>query len=373
MKKSKECRICKTPKTVENFYPSKTGHMGLHYICKRCCSDVARTKRQKNIESGKIVLKTKPPSKEERIALKRSIYKDYLNGLTTPELANKYKMSDRNIACILRSVDVEYVKKSPAYLEKEKLKKEGMKICSVCKTKKSIEEFYPDGNRVRADCADCNAKKVSLRYFKDHEKSKKRQREARAKNPPKPKELTKEQIEKRRERARDKYKNNLNYKEKILKSVKQYRNNPKNRSVIVKTQNRLNKHYKETNPSYRILQNLRRKMLLALNGERKLDFSLKLIGCSKEDLKTHLESQFKEGMSWENYGRWRVGEPMKWHIDHIIPCNTFDFTKEEDQRKCFHYTNLQPLWANENLSKGWKYEEDEKPLVYDWTDWQPTI
>lgn len=70
---------------------------------------------------------------------------------------------------------------------------------------------------------------------------------------------------------------------------------------------------------------------------------MELIGCELSTLKEHLESQFKPGMSWENYG--------DWHVDHIRPCSSFDLTKNEEQQKCFHYSNLQPLWAHENLKK----------------------
>lgn len=70
------------------------------------------------------------------------------------------------------------------------------------------------------------------------------------------------------------------------------------------------------------------------------------MGCSTETLKLHLEKQFKPGMTWGNHG------VKGWHIDHIKPCASFDLTKPDDQLKCFHYTNLQPLWWHENLSKG---------------------
>ena len=53
-------------------------------------------------------------------------------------------------------------------------------------------------------------------------------------------------------------------------------------------------------------------------------------------------------MSWDNYG--------DWHIDHIRPCCSFDLSKIEEQEKCFHYSNLQPLWAEENMTKGGKYD-----------------
>ena len=72
----------------------------------------------------------------------------------------------------------------------------------------------------------------------------------------------------------------------------------------------------------------------------------KLLGCTIEKCKIYLESLFKEGMSWDNYGY------RGWHIDHIVPCSAFDLTNIEEQKKCFHYTNLQPLWAKDNLSKG---------------------
>jgi hypothetical protein len=63
-----------------------------------------------------------------------------------------------------------------------------------------------------------------------------------------------------------------------------------------------------------------------------------------------LEGKFKERMSWENHG--------DWHIDHIKPCASFNLLDEEEKKKCFHYTNLQLLWASENLSKGYKYIDE---------------
>lgn len=74
----------------------------------------------------------------------------------------------------------------------------------------------------------------------------------------------------------------------------------------------------------------------------------KILGCSIKELKQHLEKQFTLGMNWKNFG-------FGWHIDHIKPCSKFDLTKEGEQKKCFHYTNLQPLWATENLKKNNHY------------------
>jgi hypothetical protein len=78
-------------------------------------------------------------------------------------------------------------------------------------------------------------------------------------------------------------------------------------------------------------------------GTRKKS-SVKDLGCTLEQLCTHLESKFQPGMSWVNYGRW--------HIDHVKPLAAFDLTDEEQQRQACHFSNLQPLWAKDNLSKG---------------------
>jgi hypothetical protein len=77
--------------------------------------------------------------------------------------------------------------------------------------------------------------------------------------------------------------------------------------------------------------------------------TLTLLGVSNiEFVWKQLESKFKPGMTRENCG--------KWHIDHIVPCSSFDLKCPVQQLTCFHYSNLQPLWAKENLSKGAKYE-----------------
>ena len=76
------------------------------------------------------------------------------------------------------------------------------------------------------------------------------------------------------------------------------------------------------------------------------DSTKELIGCSLEQLKIHLENRFTKGMNWQNYGR------NGWHIDHIKPCTSFDLTDPKQQQECFHYSNLQPLWAKDNISKG---------------------
>ncbi len=104
-------------------------------------------------------------------------------------------------------------------------------------------------------------------------------------------------------------------------------------------------------PQTKIAKNLRGRIRHALqkDGMNKSTSTTELLGCSIEFCRDHLASQFTDNMDWDNYG--------KWHIDHIRPCASFDLADAEQQRVCFHYTNLQPLWAKDNMSKGDKWEE----------------
>jgi len=94
----------------------------------------------------------------------------------------------------------------------------------------------------------------------------------------------------------------------------------------------------------RIISNLRSRISQFIKSKKihKDNKTLDLVGLSLNELKEHLQSQFKEDMSWENYG--------SWHIDHIIPLSSAK--NIEEINKLCHYSNLQPLWASENLSKG---------------------
>jgi hypothetical protein len=107
------------------------------------------------------------------------------------------------------------------------------------------------------------------------------------------------------------------------------------------------KKYRHT-PKRRLAANLRRRQLLALKKKNMSHVSaIKFLGCSVEDCLKHIERQWQEGMTWDN---WALSG---WHLDHIKPLASAN-TKEEMEALC-HYTNLRPLWASDNLSKGGKY------------------
>lgn len=106
---------------------------------------------------------------------------------------------------------------------------------------------------------------------------------------------------------------------------------------------------------YRIKRNLRTRIRCALkpNNAYKSDGTEKLLGCTVGFFKIYLESLFTEGMNWDKFMSADI------EIDHIKPCAKFDLTQEEEQRKCFHYTNCQPLWWYDNNKKGSKYNEQK--------------
>jgi len=98
----------------------------------------------------------------------------------------------------------------------------------------------------------------------------------------------------------------------------------------------------------RLRHALRNRLGHAIKNGSKSGSAVRDLGCSIEFLKTYLESKFQPGMTWENWGK----EDGCWHIDHIVPLSWFDLTAREQLLNAVHYTNLQPLWAEENSQKG---------------------
>ena len=90
---------------------------------------------------------------------------------------------------------------------------------------------------------------------------------------------------------------------------------------------------------------LRSRLYNAINRNYKNGSAVKDLGCSIDEFKIYLESKFSPGMTWENWSK------FGWHIDHIVPLINFDLAEREQFLKACHYTNLQPLWWNENLTK----------------------
>lgn len=149
------------------------------------------------------------------------------------------------------------------------------------------------------------------------------------------------------------YKENLTHRKKYYETNKEYyQKKSKVKYETNKKQIILNiKNKYKTNLLFKMSHKLRARFKQALKKNFKSGSAVRDLGCSIEELKPYLESKFYpnpetgEIMSWDNYGL------KGWHIDHIKPLYSFDLSDPEQVKKACHYSNLQPLWAKENLSK----------------------
>lgn len=266
------------------------------------------------------------------------------------------------------------------------------KKCNKCGLVKVITEFkfQKNVNRYTTICKDCDRLR-NKQYYQEHkseciERSNRRYKEKRESILLKDKDRYQKNREKILEYHKEYRKNNH---ERLSRNDKKYReDNPestkrrnkeyyeKNKPEILRKQ----KIYAESRkghiaertrlwrdrnmptirdknnlyraiPENRIVHNIRERIRLGIkNGfGKKVCSTRELLGCDWDTVRKHLESLFQEGMTWENHGM------FGWHIDHIRPCASFDLSDPEQQKQCFHYTNLQPLWAEDNLRKSDKW------------------
>ena len=241
----------------------------------------------------------------------------------------------------------------------------GTKVCNICKEEKPLEEFYKrksasDGHY--GDCKCCHKRKSRDNYYSNREHKLALMKEYREANKGKLAEYMREygpayradNKDKIAERAREYYQAN---KSVILDKTREYRQANAARLVDYR------KKYREANkkriaeynlqyanerrasdPMFALKDRCRRRIRSALTGQgfSKRASTKDILGCTYDELMQHMESQFTEGMSWDNRS--------EWHVDHIIPLASAQ-TEDEILALC-HYTNLQPLWAGENLLKG---------------------
>lgn len=236
------------------------------------------------------------------------------------------------------------------------------KICTKCKIEKELLDFKP--NKQYKDKYDCCCKDCFKEYnIKWREKNKEyasiKSKEWRRENPEQM-YINKENWDKENKehinQYRIKYQSTKEYKLRKKEHDKKYKekNLEKIKSIQKEYYNKnkklLNKKAvlrKNNDPKLRIIHNLRNRIRLVLKGKSKSKKTLELLGCSLEELKNHLEKQFKSNMSWKNYGK----EKGCWSIDHIYPLSKCHSIEEIE--KMNHYTNLQPLWHwEENIKKG---------------------
>lgn len=159
-------------------------------------------------------------------------------------------------------------------------------------------------------------KKYQRKHYSEHsEELKERSRKWRKENPEKMKEYNKKWKEENKEENKEYHK-------------------------------KYHKDRRQTDPHFRIISNLRSRQNRAIKTNQKTGSTIDYLGCSIEYFKKYIADQFTEGMSWDNYGH------KTWNIDHQIPLSVIDPMDEEDLRHVLHFTNLQPMWAKDNIRKG---------------------
>lgn len=222
-----------------------------------------------------------------------------------------------------------------------------MQSCCTCSVKKLMSEFHADASQacgVSKRCKDC--KRLSDKKHRLDNIDKKRAKD---------KKYYAENAETIKARAKEWYDHNID-RAKASRHDWYERNFEK---VKVARQKWLEEHvdfmneYMKTYQRDRYRMNMDYKLKTILNARiraclcKKSKATLEFVGCTLDVLKRWMEFQFDEHMSWENIGTF-------WHIDHVKPCNIFDFTNDKELQECFHWSNLRPLEKHENISKGAK-------------------
>ena len=204
-----------------------------------------------------------------------------------------------------------------------------MKTCTKCKVEKKLFNFNKD--KYKKDGYQSKCKTCQNKYYLDN------------------KDLYKKYYLDNIEQIKQYYLDNI---EKIIESHRQYRlenivkRKKYQKQYKIDNRDRENENYKNrklTNPLFKLSCNIRSLISYSIknNGYSKKSKTCEILGCSFEEFKIHLENQFTEWMNWDNVG--------KWHIDHIYPVSRA--TDEQHLIKLNHYTNLQPLWAEDNIKK----------------------
>jgi len=215
------------------------------------------------------------------------------------------------------------------------------KICKKCKQELTLNNFSRVGvgnDKKREVCKPCCNKADVIRNKMKAEKEGKKIRCKRV-------NVSKEQ----------------KHKEMLEASARYRKNNEGKRRQVARDWARKNREYQKkyyvdrykNNIEFSLTIKIRSRIHTAIRNSHKnankKNRTIELLGCSYTELKIYIEKMFTDGMSWDLVMNGKV------HLDHIKPCKLFDLTKEEEQKKCFNYKNLQPLWAIDNLKKGISY------------------
>ena len=242
------------------------------------------------------------------------------------------------------------------------------KRCCSCQIYRSLDNFNNSSrtwDNLRPECKVCLKEKRDMNKDKMTEYNKQYWEKTKDAQKEKCKQWRENNKEHVKEKMQEWLSNNKEHKKQKDKEYREANREKRNEQVRIWKQN--NYQDLKTNPdrvdefnSQRIKSNVSRRIREILK-QHKSRRAMEYVGCSLEDLKQHLEKQFQEGMSWDNYGIYKFGEEQSgWHIDHIIPCAGFNLQDEFEKNACFYYKNLQPLWGKDNIIKSDTFEYEVK-------------
>lgn len=218
-----------------------------------------------------------------------------------------------------------------------------MKTCIKCHKELESNMFYkhpgtPDGLDSR--CKSCHKIMRDQNYQDNKEKILARQKQYKIENPDKVKSYIWNQPQKKSEYNKE-YR--LENRDKLNENCRQY--HKKNFETLKIKKKKYIKERLKNDPAFKLRKNTARRIIYALQGIDKSDFTLNLLGCSCEFFREYIEKQFTQDMSWDNYGN------HGWNLDHIIPVSHFNLLDPEQQKKAFHHTNCRPLWATTKIAR----------------------
>jgi hypothetical protein len=244
------------------------------------------------------------------------------------------------------------------------------KVCKTCSVEKALDDFWKNKRRIdgkETKCIACIKAKNSTPEKKALQA--KLNKEWREKHPEYMAAYMK--TEKSKEYHKQYYKENsaiyIQRKQEWVKSNPIQAINARKR-YIEQNKDKVNEYHREWKKNkrieditYKLKENVSRRIRYELNThllKGKNKYTVEYLGCSIEHLKQYLEGRFDIGMNWNNYGQ-------AWHIDHIIPCASWNFEKQFESMCCWNYRNLQPMWALANKSKGDSYNQIKKEAYFE--------